>query len=227
MKYYILLLLGVAFMSCGDPDDCCIFPDNPEETPPVVLSTFEDIEIGDIWRFRHMFGYNYHSDEDERCYTNDTLVVTVEEIDADGVIHMSEKLSPASEQITLHSDSTYIWQLLQAGNRMEIKIENDSIEVLDGRYSAMTSIHRFLPLTVIDTVNVVFGKWKADPLLGNFCDEVEILDKTYNDLYLAETNDFAVDGEGSTIAYSHSEGIVRVTTYSAWTGDMWGWDRID
>lgn len=229
-KSIIATLSFILLISCGKEESATSTP----EAQTALVSIF-DAEVGDKWTYRHMNGYSYHTDQDVRCYTNDTLILEVMEILNDEEIVIREYLSPNSDIFTVWPDSNYIWGNPEAIYDLSWKIVNGDLVINDlddpGAQRFNSHLYLFdgnLPLTGEKEEEVVFGKWKPVPLLGDFCNELIIFDKPYTDLIVdVENGNFAFDGNGYTLAYNANHGIVRSMTYGAWFGDMAGWDRIE
>ena len=226
------ILLGLVLMlvfSCGKNI-------SDTETPEqIITSSIFDAEVGDKWTYRHMSGYNYHTEEDVRCYTNDTLVLEVMEVISAEEIVVREYFSAGSEIFTVWPDSNYIWQNPENVYDLSWKMENGDLVItdLDDPGAQRLTSHLYLssgriPLVGQNTVEVTFGQWKPKPLEGDYCNELTIFGTSYTDLIVdVQNGGFALDGNGHTLVYNSDHGIVRSMTYGSWFGEMRGWDRIE
>ncbi len=227
---FALSLFSVLY-SC-EPTECC---DPPKLSQENTFISFGNLEEGDILKYRYFFGSNYYSDVTERCYTNDTLLLEVIETVSEDEIVVKEYLSPHSEIFQYLPDSNYMWNDPTEELSYSWSIQNSQLTISnlddpgqDWLNSKLTYFNKSYLLNNDALVLVNFEKWKPKPITGNYCQEVEILGKTYSDLHLqVENGPTAADGNGASYLFNNEYAFVRTFTQSAWTGAVQGWDLTE
>jgi len=228
---YILPIVVILIVSYA-----CTPTEISEELSPMTPppTTFGNLNEGDQLQYRFFYGHSYYSDETERCYTNDTLIIEVTEVISADEIVVKEYLSPNSEIFEVLPDSNYMWnnpneELSFKWSLYSMSLEIENHNSTSTRISSKLNYFNKTYPTSNDMNDVVtFTKWKPSPLEGNYCEEVEILGRTYDNLFLhVDNGPTVVDGNGASYLYNNEHAFVRTFTNSAWTGAVQGWDLID
>lgn len=197
------------------------------------------LSVGDEIRYIFFDAESYwDSTNFNFSYQMDTLVLRVDEINDDGVV-ISESLTEGSEMLT---DSTFFWANESYKNTWEI--ENDTLiitpkdgteylgSILFFRYVG-PSVSRIVSLPMIDfEEETEVQGWKTtwpytETNLDLFAQDATILGHEYDRLNIAIRNiSMTIDGPGATYMYGRMPGVVRTSTYSWWTSEGVGWDKI-
>ncbi len=224
MKQLIALLLFSSFLSCTKIEK----PIN--ETQPLNISmNFLELEEGQIFRYVFLTAVGY-SDEDyfDFQYTGDTLILEVM-MKEENEIMIKECISDGSNMFS--SEEDYYWKEKDSVYINTWLIENDSLKFPPNSWSHLLATSD-LALKIDLSCEVDIKGWKTSfPTVGGdkhlFTTDYTLNDLTYDTLGVFLKNEpLSFEGDGSTILYNKKHGIVRTSTYTAWTDDGQGWDRI-
>lgn len=207
-----------------------------EDTEISDITAIEDFEIGDCFFFSYLKGDSYHDDENfDFNYTADTLSLLVTDF-VDQKFILQEKILASSTIFQtngtyLKKDSVYTHQWY---------IENDSLKIYsdveDSKGSHMFSFRQTneigFPLSEFVDEEINMQGWKTEySYVGYnndfYTSDFELFDNSYSRLNVMIRNTGMLgDADGWTYLYNKEDGFVRVISYSAWTAEGWGWDRI-
>ena len=208
-----------------------------ESIPHVPLpkvAEFDNLKVGDIMLYYFLTGNGIHEDAYEITYTGDTLELKVVDV-VDGKYLIQERITPGSA--IFNADQKYIWGDIERILESSWEIREDSILVksVDGSNQAESYLligKRHFSLQEITENIVEFKGWRTTlpdftVFAEFFIEDGELLGITYPHLNgVLNYDPMAVDGNGNTYVYSKESGIVRITSISAWTGMVTGWDRM-
>ena len=231
----LVVLISMVFcFSCKDDDQNCV--NHPGDFRAMNL---EDLEVGQSFRFVLFEGESYYDEDNyDFDYKHDTLVVTVVS-ENNGMYTLSEAITPFSEMMT--ATENYYW-----GEKNEVienvwDIKNDTLWLAAAANSRYINSHLFFghdtsfgfPLKDFSGKKVSIRGWKTDPPYqwndpDLYTVDYNLFDLLYDRLNILVFNQPMIrDGNGETYIYSRKHGIVKTSTYSAWTGMGQGWDRLD
>jgi len=162
-------------------------------------------------------------------YTGDELFLTVMEDLGDGVFVMRDSLGEGSQENASFQRpvNTFFLSVADDTLRMWNDQEGPASNFMLPGYSQQEA--DALPLSSIHENKLVIRGMTARSLPSAFVigyvEQYRQLNYVYSRLnaYI-DNRDMAVDGPGFTVLYSAREGVVRVCTYSPWTGTGFGWD---
>jgi len=238
-----LFTLCLLMMNCNDDDMVIGEPEVPvDQGGQQQLFNFENLEVGQTFRFSLLSGERYYDNEEKELYeyTGDTLEIELIEIQ-DNVFTFSEKILPTSAMFN-GSDTNY-WMGKDSVYTNDWEIQNDTLKIpaAEGEFDIRSHLFFFgnfwergvfIPLNEFNTEATTIEGWKTS---ADFCEcnmdlyteNFSLFGTEYDRLNVAVRDvPMAGDGNGSTYLYSKKDGIVRSTHYSAWTGIGFGWDRI-
>lgn len=193
---------------------------------------FDQLAVGQKSRYLGLTGKNYHSNSDDFTYTDDTLVLEIVGQDANG-FRVRESLHYVGDVFTwLNPDKDSVYHYY-------IHIQDDTLrfKAVSGNYIPSRMVEYLisktgLPLSNFTNQPITLTGWKTN--LG-YCEcrrtgyalDYELFGQTYPRLnVLIENTPMQYDGNGATYAYDKSVGIVRMSTYSWWTSEGFGWDLL-
>ncbi len=230
-----LIIISIVYFSCSKEGP----NDDSQESSAMNL---DDLQPGQKFQFILLIGESYYdADNTSFVYTGDTLELEVLGIENDKYI-LKEALLPSSTVFQI-SDNSYYWNHPDSVYTNYWYIQNDSLifEPVDGGPYMRSHLlfHPFglygdsgIDLTEFTDAKVTLEGWKTSwPYVENqvelYAEDVELLGNKYDRLNVLIANiPMQVDGNGSTYIYSRQHGLVRTSTYSWWTSQGIGWDRI-
>ncbi|MCP3932892.1 MAG: hypothetical protein GY705_27790 [Bacteroidetes bacterium] len=221
--FLILILLFIGIFSCTKDEM------HVDDTGFKNMD-FDNLEIGDVFRYILLNGESIWDENNSNFnYTGDTLEVEVVDIQ-NGKYVVSESITAHSSYWLKDSVCTNFWV-----------IRNDSLIIESNDNNQFLQSHLFfnffcinsLPLIEFTENEVTITGWKTSKLFSAndddlFTENFTLLGNTYerSNVFIC-TWPMAFDGPGSTYVYNRENGIIRTSTYSAWTGEGHGWDRIE
>ena len=226
--YFILFLFCISLSSCADQKE-----NEPEDYIEPVDVEFDNLDVGDVILYTYVTGQGHDTQSSEATYTGDTLKLTVLEED-NGEYIIQEEITPNSA--IYDSETKYISKY---ENKYEAfwEITEDSISI-----SSRTPMEDFESHLFPKPKSFSFAKfteYEADfegcrttVPYDDFHVSFFIENGTLHDILYPHLNGimnyipFILDGDGSTHIYNKESGFVRVTSTSAWTARVWGWDKI-
>lgn len=229
MKIYLVyfLLLATAISCTKDEVECGgVYP--PAETHNFL----EPLTVGDKLYYSLLIGENYYDQTEEvYAYTGDTLELEVTGKSNAGV-EITERITAGSNMIMSDTADYYYHKNSVFTNTW--KIEGDSLFIQPGAASVqshLTGIHRLKlgdysgPQTELTGWRTTYPYAETNILL--FTTNYTLFGQSYDTLSVFVHNQpMSYDGNGSTLVYSASYGIVRTSTYGWWTQSGYGWDRV-
>ena len=197
---FLLIALGIIFfsLSCEQEENCI---------HPVNSMNLEELQVGQVFRFVLLRGESYRDpDNFDFDYTGDTLEVKVVDQQGEKFL-LSERITPLSN-VMLDTTNTYYWYDKDSVYTNFWEIKNDSLLVTPANGRAYNLSHllfnyKKFPLADFDGEKVGIRGWRPDITFP------------------------ITDYNGSTFIYSRKHGFVRTSTYSAWTAEGVGWDRVE
>jgi hypothetical protein len=229
----LLFLLAFTLVSCSNEIEV-LSEDEPFPEPKRV--DFEHLKIGDIMLYTYLEGRPcWDHAPCETTYTGDTLALEV--IDKiDGKFLIQERITPGSAIFS--SEIKYITGVAHDTYESLWDIRNDSLKITssdpDNPLVESHLVRRLkYPLLEVNENKTEFNGWQttlpSDVGLANFyISDSKLLGITYPHLNgILVNTPMAYDNDGTTHIYNKVNGIVRVTSISAWTLAGRGWDRIN
>lgn len=227
-KYLIYFFLIATGISCTKSDDDCACAD-----PQVEEGNFLDnLRIGDKLYYSMLLGENYHDQTEEIYnYTGDTLELEVLAKSANGV-EISQRITPGSNMMV--SDTANYYSNPDSVYVNTWKILGDSLFVeSDAAYfqTHLLSVSR-MKFSDYTEPEVELTGWRTsyDYSESNaqlYTTDYTLFGQHYDTLSVYIHNQpMSYDGNGSTIVFSKSDGIVRSSTYGWWTQSGYGWHLI-
>lgn len=234
----LIILIGFCFLiaSCNktEPD---VFQENFANTTPISILGLDDLQVGDEFRYELFLGENYW-DNDNLNYElkPDTLVLEVCGISTEGKYVISEQFTDNSAMLN-SEEFYYPYNNADSVFTNYWVIENDTLKLEEKNHDGVIS-HLFLFSTpdldlqeFTENETEIFG-WKVIEPAGEFSENYfvtngEIGQNVYPHINVTIDNyAMAADGPGFMYLYNKEDGILRTSTYSAWTGQAVGWERI-
>lgn len=215
-----------------------VFQENFSTQSPIAMSGFDDLEIGDEFRYELYLGENYWDNDNPNFELRaDTLLLEVCGISPDGKFVIAEKFT---EHSSIFSTEEFYYPYDNADSIFinYWVIENDSLKLEEKAHEGVVS-HLFLfstpslPLQDFDENETELFGWKIQDAANIFdanlfVSNAEIGDFIYDHINVVVNNyATAVDGPGFSYFYNRDDGIVRTATYSSWTGMGVGWQRVE
>ncbi len=228
--FYFTVLMTIFACEKSETDP---YYDTLSYTAPVNLAGFDDLEVGDEYRYVYFLGENYFvQDNCNYEILSDTLEIEVCGIE-DGKYVVSEKINPNSAML---NDDYYFFKDSVFVNYWSIR--NDSLIIDQHPSNENFYSHLFLrnpnSLSLIEDMEneTEICGWKTtdsgyewetmqhalnDTIAGEIFPHINI---TINNVSMA------LDGPGYSFYYTLEDGILRTSEYSAWTGAGVGWERL-
>ncbi len=226
-------------MSCND-DEEMVKEDPVEQGNQIQMFYFENLEVGQTFRFSLLSGERYFDNEQKSLfeYTGDTLEIELI-AKSENDFTFTERILPTSAMFS--NDDINYWMGKDSVYTHNWKIENDTLKVVPSDKTRFKS-HLyfggnfweggvFIPLDDFNNQSTTIEGWKT---AEDFCqcnrdlytENFSLFDVEYDRLNVAIRDEpMAGDAKGNTYLYNKTDGIVRSTHYSAWSGRGFGWDR--
>lgn len=237
LKSWIYLVLCLTMVACQ------------RDTIPILQPTeerinLEELRVGQVNFYLRFQGERYYdttSHEDYR-YLRDTLRVAVVDQDEKGRFLFEEQYTPGSESLT-GEEKPYI----EEPRQYHLSIVEDSIIIqrLDPDHYHSYLIHSFslgsfsvqsgriaFPLAAFESPETEIKGWR---LAARFFESFQPFHLPTTEIRgtnfgasnaIVDNIPMQVDGNGMTYVYNRTHGFIRTITYSAWTGNGWGWDLL-
>ena len=228
-NYFLFFLILATGISCTKSDDIDCGCNNP---PPETGNFLENLNIGDKLYYTMLTGEDYHDQTQEIYnYTGDTLELEVVDKSDAGVV-IIQRITAGSNMMLSDTANYYFNKDSVYTNTW--KIEGDSLIIEPGGEFSQThllSVFRMklndynVPETGLTGWRTTYPYAEANTLL--YTTDYTLFGHHYDTLSVYIRNQpMSYDGNGSTVVYSESTGIVRTSTYGWWTQHGYGWDRI-
>ena len=225
LVWLILCAITVPFFSCQKDD----------LSPEDKLVHFKNLKVGQISKFVLFKGENYQSNANFNFeYVADTLVVEIVDQKPDGYF-VREYLTPGSVSLNgqnhvAFADTDVFYYLKRAGNYIHLKHDHFRLR---SRLFVFPDEETF-DIELMNPVSpqVEVKGWKTNlPYSTNYITaylpSLELFGNTYNDLsVMIDNRPMKSKGSGVTHIYNEKYGMVRVSQYSALTGQGFGWDLL-
>lgn len=227
---FATILLSSIISSCKK-EPCC----SPDPGPSLQYIRFDNLAVGQKSKYITLWGEGYFLGQtDNFMYMDDTLVLEVVDKDPQKGFKIEERLAYSGDLsptwLGYDKDSVYYYYL---------RVEDDSLKILPvtGNYHR-SRIFQFdflspkLPLKPISNPEIEIEGWMTNlPYCEcdrqGFVKNYTLFGRIYPRLNLVMQNSpMALDGSGTTIVYTKSDGIVRFSTYSWWTQGGYGFDLL-
>ena len=230
----LLILFVLLFISCNKSDEISLLCNDEQVNIDPNQMDFCNLKTGQKFRYILLVANGYYSqDSTNFIYTGDTLELEILDYDNEKYL-ISEKISPWSNMM-INSDE-YYWNVKDSVYSNYWLIRNDSL-VIESKHAYVRShlMFIFLPklsLKEFDGEEVQITGWKTSfPYTESnhelFTKNYTLLGENYERLNIHINNSFMqADGPGYTTIFSKEYGIVRTSTYSWWTGEGIGWDKL-
>lgn len=219
----ILLILILTILSCQKEEQITT------ESPTIISMNLDELVEGQIFKYTLLEASGYSDEENfDFLYSNDTLLFEIVSTD-NNQITAKESISIGSNMFNStdsyyrgEKDSTYINTWV---------IGNDSLKLF-GNFNSHLFPRANFSLDIDTSCYVEVNGWKTSfPFVEGdkflYTTNYVLNDIEYDTLVIyLNNNPLSFDGDGNTVFYNRKHGIVRTSTYSAWTDEGQGWDRI-
>ena len=207
-----------------------------DPTEPVQTGNniqFDNLAVGQQSKYLGLLGEKYfESTWDDFVYTDDTLVLEVVSHDNLGFkvaesLHYVGDVEPWMAQ---EKDSVYYYYLNVVND--SLKVQPIGTNFVQSRIWTYMVENNGLPLLPIQTQKVQIQGWKTDLSYcecyrEGYTENYTLFGELYDRLNVVVDNTpMALDGAGSTYAFSGKHGAVRFSTYGWWTQSGYGWDLL-
>lgn len=217
------LILVFTIVSCQKEEQITTEP------PTFVSMNFDELDEGQIFKYTLLEAIGY-SDEGyfDFSYTNDTLILEIINKDINQIT-VRESISLGSNMYI--TTDNYYWGDKDSTYINTWFIENDSLKTFGALNSHLfPRTHFALDIDMSFLVEVKGWKTSFPFVQGDkylYTTNYTLNEIDYDTVGIFLNNHpLSVDGHGKTIFYSKKHGIIRTSTYSAWTDEGQGWDRI-
>ncbi len=232
MNTRIVYMLSALFMIVGCQDDDMIDPVEEFSVHVITPMDLNQLSVGQQFKYVSLTAEDYWiSDNTQFNYRGDTLELEVVSVVGDKYL-ISERITAYSNMMT---DSViYYWNQKDSIFHNYWLVRNDSL-LLDYDRPWFKSHLMFRPnlsFNCFEGEEVEIQGWKTsypytESNVELFTTRYSLLNNRYDKLNIFINNSpMQVDGPGNTTVYSKNFGIVRTSTYSWWTGDGFGWDKL-
>lgn len=223
-------------VSCDKEGDDDMPKPQPIESNKI---NFESLEVGQKSIYIRLMGENYYDDSNNNFeYLADTLIVEVTEKTDTGFV-FQDYLTPASRSLTEPNWEKRYWDANKV-NTYHIAVKDNQISATSLSEEQYGSSHigylndenAALSFTPITENPMTIEGWKVigphnESYSEGYAENYSLFGIFYDRLNIVINNvPMQVDGPGTTTVYNKNSGIVRISTYSAWTGEAWGWDLL-
>jgi hypothetical protein len=227
--YFVVIILAGIMGACSS---------NPESSGDTPIDTGNRIsfavpKVGQVSRYVKFTGGNYHDTGNYTItYLPDTLEVSIVQVTDSGLV-VEEKYSQGSkarkDPKTWDADSVFTYAFNFLGDSLWRSLSLRSFSHLGWPGQHITSPLK-LPLASINDTVVTFVLWKSS---FHYCEcynqgytvNYNQLGRQYARLnVIVDDTPMQTDGSGITLLYSRTDGLVRSSGASWWTGEVIGWD---
>lgn len=222
-----IALAAILFSACQH--DCV----SPEPEPSHLAIQFDHLAVGQKSRYQGLEGSEYYANNtDVFSYTDDTLQLEIIAQDANGflveeTLHYVGALHPI---LAYDKDSVYHYYLYVAGDTLRFKPATGTY--VNARIVGYLTAKNGLPLSDFASPKIELTGWKTslpycECRRTGYAENYTLFGQHYPRLnVIVENSPMSFDGNGETMVYAKTNGIVRFSTYSWWTQSGIGWDLI-